>query len=295
MLSNDATQLSAGHTAHSRGDNCCCMQSCVAGQIIKSSCLCGPALLQLQGLAAGLMLSISLIDLLPEAVEEIGFIPANLCFYAGVLFFALIVAVIPEPHAVAASEQPHVAPQQHAANGSLSSSSDPPDLAACRQSKLPGHQSTAHAAGAEGTPGTQGGLRHRSNIAQPEAAEAAAASISPAAAALCTPSRGCTLTASGKLGKPPQQQQQPAGQLSPQSPVSSQATSTDLQVLLQEDAPSRDISRRNSSKQEDNTCVKQQLLMSGLITAVGIGRWLEIKGHRVSVHSRPCIPVGLAV
>jgi hypothetical protein len=55
--------------------------------------------LLLQGLAAGLMLSISVMDLLPEAAEEIGFVAANACFYAGVLFFAAIVALIPEPDA----------------------------------------------------------------------------------------------------------------------------------------------------------------------------------------------------
>eukprot|EP00879_Flechtneria_rotunda_P017993 GHRR01018857.1.p1 GENE.GHRR01018857.1~~GHRR01018857.1.p1 ORF type:complete len:329 (+),score=111.59 GHRR01018857.1:960-1946(+) len=51
----------------------------------------------LQGLAAGLMLSISLMDLLPEAAEEIGFIAANVCFYVGVLFFAAVVTLIPDP------------------------------------------------------------------------------------------------------------------------------------------------------------------------------------------------------
>jgi hypothetical protein len=45
------------------------------------------------------MLSISVMDLLPEAAEEIGFVAANACFYAGVLFFAAIVALIPEPDA----------------------------------------------------------------------------------------------------------------------------------------------------------------------------------------------------
>jgi hypothetical protein len=46
------------------------------------------------------MLSISVMDLLPEAAEEIGFLAANACFYAGVLFFAAIVALIPEPDAL---------------------------------------------------------------------------------------------------------------------------------------------------------------------------------------------------
>lgn len=43
------------------------------------------------------MLSISVLDLLPEAAEEIGFVKANLFFYLGVAFFALVVACIPEP------------------------------------------------------------------------------------------------------------------------------------------------------------------------------------------------------
>lgn len=51
----------------------------------------------MQGVAAGLMLCISVFDLFPEAQEEIGFAQANLWFFAGVLFFAVIVAYIPEP------------------------------------------------------------------------------------------------------------------------------------------------------------------------------------------------------
>eukprot|EP00798_Chlamydomonas_sp_ICE-L_P008617 gene8617-34060_t len=51
----------------------------------------------LQGLAAGLMLSISMFDLYPAAQEELGFLEANIWFYSGVLFFAAIVAFIPEP------------------------------------------------------------------------------------------------------------------------------------------------------------------------------------------------------
>jgi hypothetical protein len=43
------------------------------------------------------MLCISMIDLLPAAIKEVGFVQANLCFYAGVLFFAAIVYLIPEP------------------------------------------------------------------------------------------------------------------------------------------------------------------------------------------------------
>jgi zinc transporter ZupT len=51
----------------------------------------------LQGLAGGLMFSISFVDLLPAAIEEEGFAVANLWFYSGVAFFAAVVAFIPEP------------------------------------------------------------------------------------------------------------------------------------------------------------------------------------------------------
>ncbi|KAG2487893.1 hypothetical protein HYH03_013475 [Edaphochlamys debaryana] len=51
----------------------------------------------LQGLAAGLMLCISMLDLMPSAVEEVGFAAANAWFFAGVAFFAAVVHFIPEP------------------------------------------------------------------------------------------------------------------------------------------------------------------------------------------------------
>ncbi|KXZ56935.1 hypothetical protein GPECTOR_1g843 [Gonium pectorale] len=51
----------------------------------------------LQGLAAGLMLSISMLDLMPAAVEEVGFAAANSWFFGGVAFFAAVVHFIPEP------------------------------------------------------------------------------------------------------------------------------------------------------------------------------------------------------
>ena len=50
-----------------------------------------------QGLAAGLMLCISVFDLMPEAVAEVGFATANAWFFAGVAFFAAVVHFIPEP------------------------------------------------------------------------------------------------------------------------------------------------------------------------------------------------------
>lgn len=51
----------------------------------------------LQGFAAGLMLSISFLDLAHNALNSIGFLKANLWFFAGVLFFGLVVKFIPEP------------------------------------------------------------------------------------------------------------------------------------------------------------------------------------------------------
>lgn len=56
-----------------------------------------PDRVHVQGLAAGLMLCISMVDLLPAAVEVIGFAAASFWFYAGVAFFALVVTLIPEP------------------------------------------------------------------------------------------------------------------------------------------------------------------------------------------------------
>lgn len=52
---------------------------------------------ELQGLAAGLMLSISVFDLYQESEEAVGRFWATTCFYAGVVFFAVIVVFIPDP------------------------------------------------------------------------------------------------------------------------------------------------------------------------------------------------------
>uniref|UniRef100_A0A0E0JWT7 Zinc transporter ZTP29 n=1 Tax=Oryza punctata TaxID=4537 RepID=A0A0E0JWT7_ORYPU len=54
----------------------------------------------LQGFAAGLMLSISFLDLAHNALNSIGFLKGNLWFFAGVLFFGLVVKFIPEPTVV---------------------------------------------------------------------------------------------------------------------------------------------------------------------------------------------------
>ncbi|XP_010246925.1 PREDICTED: zinc transporter ZTP29-like isoform X1 [Nelumbo nucifera] len=51
----------------------------------------------LQGFAAGLMLCISFLDLAHNALNSIGFLKGNLWFFAGVIFFAVIVSFIPEP------------------------------------------------------------------------------------------------------------------------------------------------------------------------------------------------------
>lgn len=49
------------------------------------------------GLSVGVMLYISFMDLLPEAIENLGFFYANVWFFAGVFFFGLLVHTIPEP------------------------------------------------------------------------------------------------------------------------------------------------------------------------------------------------------
>ncbi|XP_059624986.1 zinc transporter ZTP29 [Cornus florida] len=51
----------------------------------------------LQGFAAGLMLSISFFDLAHNSINSIGFLKGNLWFFAGVIFFAIVVNFIPEP------------------------------------------------------------------------------------------------------------------------------------------------------------------------------------------------------
>jgi hypothetical protein len=50
-----------------------------------------------QGLAAGLMMSISFFDLFPESVEAVGEVAATIWFFIGAAFFAVIVTFIPEP------------------------------------------------------------------------------------------------------------------------------------------------------------------------------------------------------
>ncbi|KAJ0084858.1 hypothetical protein Patl1_29717 [Pistacia atlantica] len=51
----------------------------------------------MQGFAAGLMLSISFLDLAHNAINSIGFLKGNLWFFAGVIFFAIVANFIPEP------------------------------------------------------------------------------------------------------------------------------------------------------------------------------------------------------
>ncbi|GAB4835188.1 Zinc transporter ztp29 [Ancistrocladus abbreviatus] len=51
----------------------------------------------LQGFAAGLMLCISFLDLAHNAMNSVGFLKGNIWFFAGVIFFAIVVSFIPEP------------------------------------------------------------------------------------------------------------------------------------------------------------------------------------------------------
>ncbi|KAL6075909.1 Zinc transporter ZupT [Balamuthia mandrillaris] len=47
--------------------------------------------------SAGVMVYISFMDLLPEAVEEIGFFAANFWFFVGMAVFTVIIWLVPEP------------------------------------------------------------------------------------------------------------------------------------------------------------------------------------------------------
>ncbi|XP_065866600.1 zinc transporter ZTP29 [Euphorbia lathyris] len=58
----------------------------------------------LQGFAAGLMLSISFLDLAHNAINSIGFLKGNLWFFGGVVFFAIITKFIPEPTVIPGSD-----------------------------------------------------------------------------------------------------------------------------------------------------------------------------------------------
>ncbi|CAM8964968.1 unnamed protein product [Rhodiola kirilowii] len=51
----------------------------------------------LQGFAAGLMLSVSFLYLAHNAMNSIGFLRGNLWFFAGIIFFALLSYLVPEP------------------------------------------------------------------------------------------------------------------------------------------------------------------------------------------------------
>ncbi|CAI5471818.1 unnamed protein product [Closterium sp. Yama58-4] len=62
----------------------------------------------LQGFASGLMLSLTFFDLVPEAIEAIGFPAANLWFFAGALLFATVVHFVPEP---SLAPEPSVTPE----------------------------------------------------------------------------------------------------------------------------------------------------------------------------------------
>jgi hypothetical protein len=217
------------------------------------------------------MLSISLIDLLPEAAEEIGFIPANLCFYAGVLFFAAIVALIPEPD-VSYAEQKQSLRAGTSSTGKEGSNTEQGVLACAPpapKTPVPGSPQQQPAGQLAGTDAAtaRAHIRRRSNTA--------AASVSPAEARLDRSCGGYVQTAVVSA-----QQQQPP---SPRSPASSCALSTDLQVLLREEGGSGD------SSQEEERKHKKQLLMSGLITAVGIGEIIAL-GALTSLRSLHWVP-----
>jgi ZIP family zinc transporter len=237
------------------------------------------------------MLSISLCDLLPEAAAEIGVLPANLCFYAGVALFAAIVALIPEPQLF--SPPAPAAPGVDAASTS-SSSSLPGDTKGSCLLKLP-----AAAAEAQQSPRQAGGMRQRS-----VGGGAAAAQLppgSPAAARLDTSCGGAGSDQQQHLQPllSPQQQQQHLGPPSPGS-----ADSADLQVVLKYDGKPGSSgggagagagaagggSRSSSTELERRE--KQQLLMSGVVTAVGIALHNFPEGVAVFLASQKSTAVG---
>lgn len=47
--------------------------------------------------AAGVMVYISFMDLLYESILRLGFFTANICFFVGMVFFALVIRIFPEP------------------------------------------------------------------------------------------------------------------------------------------------------------------------------------------------------
>ncbi|KAM9957986.1 hypothetical protein ACTFIW_012962 [Dictyostelium discoideum] len=48
--------------------------------------------------SSGVMIYISFMDLLPESIEEIGFYNANIWFFVGIIFFAVILRFVPHDH-----------------------------------------------------------------------------------------------------------------------------------------------------------------------------------------------------
>ncbi|MFP4111848.1 MAG: zinc transporter ZupT [Candidatus Woesearchaeota archaeon] len=50
------------------------------------------------GLSAGVMIYVSLVELLPDALEVIGFLPSNLAFFAGIGFILILDFIIPHDH-----------------------------------------------------------------------------------------------------------------------------------------------------------------------------------------------------
>ncbi|EGC32000.1 hypothetical protein DICPUDRAFT_39053, partial [Dictyostelium purpureum] len=57
--------------------------------------------------SSGVMIYISFMDLLPEAIAEIGFFNSNLWFFFGMIFFAVILKVIPHDHEEEESDHGH--------------------------------------------------------------------------------------------------------------------------------------------------------------------------------------------
>uniref|UniRef100_A0A383VEI4 Uncharacterized protein n=1 Tax=Tetradesmus obliquus TaxID=3088 RepID=A0A383VEI4_TETOB len=232
----------------------------------------------LQGLAAGLMLSISVMDLLPEAAEEIGFVAANVCFYAGVLFFAAIVALIPEPDTL------FFAPSPNTQAATVKSSSKP--ASAVKESEARAQllvEAAAASTALAGTAAGSKGVAGKASVLQ-RASSSSQDSLTQDVQQLPDAGSGLTRRSTHAAAQQQQQQQwQPAAEAAGCS--SESGTSADLDVLLLDE----------SDSSSSDAKLKRQLLMSGVITALGIALHNFPEGVAVFLAAQKSPAVGLSL
>ncbi|WIA39348.1 hypothetical protein OEZ86_005459 [Tetradesmus obliquus] len=233
----------------------------------------------LQGLAAGLMLSISVMDLLPEAAEEIGFVAANVCFYAGVLFFAAIVALIPEPDTL------FFAPSPNTQAATVKNSSKP--ASAVKESEARAQllvEAAAASTALAGTAAGSKGVAGKASVLQ-RASSSSQDSLTQDVQQLPDAGSGLTRRSTHAAAQQQQQQQQwqPAAEAAGCS--SESGTSADLDVVLLDE----------SDSSSSDAKLKRQLLMSGVITALGIALHNFPEGVAVFLAAQKSPAVGLSL